>query len=425
MRFSHELITKIYYEVATGKAPVPEYSEWLETVRGDVERLQRIFLTIRSKLEAVNTTVAYPQEFIVIPRYPFSKKPLIPWIPFKSKDPNDRDVLEVKEFCSRAGKLLNTAVIAKHLVVIDVDCNLNQLSEVADVKTRRGYHLVFYVPDYEAVKIYGQTKYVFTNGDFHVEFISGSNYLWSFPLQSRWLQFINGVANVKRYKVISKRLEHALGSGDLTPITATLDDVEESLRKVLEIVGMKGYAKSVRLEGVEKESYLNASTSTVNPKTSKFNANPLTAIGLLPFNEFVKLCAKVKDRLPTCLREALFGNPVKGSRYFHLRLLLAVLPFFASLTEEDLEMLARDFGERTSSRPSETREWIYHAKYFTGRANGLVTASKFGVPPEAWSYFRSAGYCHNCPAYGLCRGQSRRGIIEYLTQLLDKLVEVG
>ncbi len=423
MRFSLDLINRIYYEVSSGKAPVPEYSEWLEALKGDTEKLVRVFNAIRSRLIAINTTVLYPQEFIVIPRYPFSKKPLIPWLPLKDKDPNDRDVMEVKEFCSRAGKLINTAVIAKHLVVLDIDANIPTVRELADVKTRRGYHLVFYVPKYEVVKVYGQSKYVFRYGDFSIEFISGSNYLWSFPLQSRWLEFVNGVANVRLYKIISNRLEYALSSGDLTPITATIDEVESKIRKVLETLGLKGYAKSLTLEGVEKESNLNETSSIVNPKQSKFNANPITALGGLSLTEFVKLCSKVKERLPVCVREALLGTPIKGSRYFHLRLLLAILPFFVSLTEEELEYLAEDFGVRTSSRKSEIREWIYGSKYFTGRANGLVLPSKFGVPEDAWSYFRSAGYCSNCPAYGLCRGKSRRGIVEYLTHLLEGVVQ--
>jgi len=422
MRFSLDFIKQLYVDVSIGNAPVPEYSEWLEAVRGDKDKLYRIFMTVFSKLSVINTTIGYPQQFIIVPRYPLSKKPLISWVGLKVREYNDREVLEIKEFASRAGKLINSAVICKHLVVIDVDSDIPGVKELADVRTRRGYHLVFYLPKYEAVKVFNQTKYVFSNGVVSVEFISGSNYLWSYPIQSRYLLFINGVANVKSYSILSDRLRYALASADLTPITATLDDVESKLKEVLVKLGFKGYAKSLSLEGVERESYLNDSSLSVNPKESKFNANPLTVIGGMELTEFVKLCARVRDRLPVCFREALLGNPTKGSRYYHLRLLLAVLPFFVSLSKEELEELAKDFGERTNSRSSEVREWVYHSKYFTGRASGLIMPSRFGVPQEAWTYFKSVGYCSNCPAYGLCRGMSRKGIVDYLTYLISNIV---
>ena len=415
-------------DIADGRVDVPEYGEWLEWFGGDKEKLKKVFREIARKLKDRNHDIIYPLETIVVPRYPFSKKPMIGWHELQDRDFKDSLVNEIKYYSSRLGKLINTAVIMKHFILIDIDKKIAELRKIADVETRRGYHIIRYIPDYEAIRINDAYSYTINVGSFNIEIKSGKGFLWSYPPQSRYLEYRNGVVNVRVYKILSKDLRYAIGSGDLSLIKARVDDIPEILRQVLEPLGLGEYVKRLSFKGVEKQESVQASVPKVNPKESRFNALPMMLVGFLDYEEFKKALAKHLKALPVCLREALFGFPQEGSRYFHLRLLLAVAPFFVVLNEKNLRALVEDYASRTAKRPSEVREWAYYAKYFTGKAvvndETIHVASRLGVPEEAWSYFETSGYCDKCPLKPICLGKpsslKRKAIVEYIVHLLGE-----
>lgn len=430
---SLEGVVKFYREIARGKHPVKEREEWLEWFKGNVSRLEKVLTTLARILYKNNKEILYPLEFIVVPRYPFSKATMYSWSKLQGKTYKDYEVNRLKYYCSRLGKLVNVGVLMKNLVLIDIDGKPEELRKYADVETRRGFHIIRYVGPYEALRVNKTTKFVFHSKEVNIEVMSGHFYLWSYPLQSRWLEYENGKVNVYSYKVLSRDLNMALSSGDVDPIKTTPDEFKELLTDILSEIGLGGYAKNLEVSGVEKLETEVSGSVNVNPKLSKFNVNPLGALGMFGYEEFKNALSKCLNVLPYCFKMALYGSPVKGSRYFHLRLLLAVLPYFVLLNEDNIRKLVEDFSIRTYSKPSEIREWMYHAKYFTGKIGfgdeQLHVPSKFGVPTEAWSFFETAGYCSQCPLGPSCTkldySKRRRHIVEYLDLIITEYVEAS
>lgn len=424
---SFDSLLSFYSGIAKGSYPVREREEWLKWFNGNEGRLEKVLTTICRILYSSNKEVIYPLEFIVVPRYPFSKTPMIQWSKLQDKTPTDYTVNNIKYYCSRLGKLINTAVITRNIVVVDIDGKPEELKKYADVETRRGFHIVRFIPGYEALKVNNTTKMVFYSNKLTIEVMSGRFYLWSYPLQSRYLVFDGRRVNVYSYKVLSRQLQNALASGDIEPIKTSPEEFKELLSAVLSEVGLEGYARKLEVKPCEKIETKVEGCTRVNPKLSRFNVNPVYTFGAYSYHEFKELLSKRLNMLPTCFKIALYGSPVKGSRYFHLRLLLAVLPFFIVLNEENIDMLVEDFSSRTESKPSEVREWIYYTKYFTGKikvdGKEIHTASRLGVPQEAWTFFETAGYCGKCPISALCckleYGKRRRNIVEYLNSIIE------
>jgi len=416
-----------YSDIAFGKYPVPEIEEILHIYRGSRERLAKVLRDIAKLLFTNNREFIYPLEFIVVPRYPFSKTPMIEWSRLRGRDPSDYEVNSIKYLCSRLGKLINTAIVMRNIALIDIDGKPSEVRSYADVETRRGFHIVRYISNYEALKICGTTKRVFHGGDVRVEVMSGPLYLWSYPPQSRYLEYADGKLNVRCYKVLSKELEQVIASGDVEPIMTSPEGFKHLLSDVLRALGMESYASKLDVEPVAKIDSEVRVPSDVSPRESRFNRNPLGVLGAFGYDELKNELSNHISRLPTCLRHALFGSPKKGSRYFHLRLLLAVVPFFVSLDQENLRKLIEDFSTRTGSKPSEVREWTYDTKYFTGRVEvgdtKIHVPSRLGVPAESWSFFETAGYCDECPLSPSCRkleySKRRRLIVSYIADLLE------
>jgi len=134
----------------------------------------------------------------------------------------------------------------------------------------------------------------------------------------------------------------------------------------------------------------------------------------------------VEGKIPTCIKNSLFGNIRKGYRYFHLRFLLAILPFFITLDKIGIKELVKDFAMRTDSKRSEVREWTYYTKYFTARVymndQEAVAPSKLGVPSESWSTFETLRYCDTCTLKDQCLKlslkQRRKLLVDYLAEIL-------
>jgi len=408
---------------------VKEIEDILELVNGDRKRLEAILIGLTRKLLEINRPVIYPIEVIVIPRFPFSKHPMVDWGPFKAKDYKDPEVNRIKDVSSRLGYLINSGFIGRHFVLIDIDSENVPKSLEFDVKTSRGYHKLFYVPKFPAVefKIGGNssTKYKIKCGEVDIELISGSNYLISNPLQSRYIQIENGKFNIRKYKILSKRAEYAFNSADLTPLQADIPDIQEYLCILFRELGCEGFCKELELKPLEKEDAAN-DLPRVNPKESKFNSRRLPIVGAMTYSEFKAELEKRAALLPTCIKHALFGSVEKGHRYYHLRLILAVLPYFVGLNDQNIEALVQDFSERSNSTRGDVRLWLYDAKYFTGKIEvedtGIHVPSAYGVPSETWSDFDALGYCNNCPLRESCKNrpgpEKRRLIVSYIEELL-------
>ncbi len=412
-------------DIGLGKYGVTEREEWLQWFRGNKEELSKILVYIGKVLIKRHYTVLYPIEMIVVPRYPFTKVPIVRWSLLQTKSYQDYEVNKIKEICSKLGNLINCGFLLRHFVLIDIDKKDEIGKKYGDIETKRGYHIIRYIPDFPAVEF----KLVNIRGCKikirHIEIMSGSSFLGSHPLQSRYLEFVNGKVNVRSYKIISKECEYAFRSADLTPLKSNIEEVKEIIINILKEYGWEGYVNQIKIKGLEKEE-ISKEVPVVNPRESKFNQEALPTLGVLSYKELKEMLEKNINKLPTCVKNALFGSPSKGTRYFHLRLLLGIIPYFVLLDDDNRKDLVIDFAERTNSKRSEIREWAYHSKYFTGRAEvdgeKISTVSKYGIPVEAWSTFETLGYCHSCPLRETClkinSSQRRKLIVRYIEDLL-------
>ncbi len=418
-------------DIAGGKYFVKEIEDLKEELNLDSKRLEKVLTVIGKRLLQKHYTVLYPVEMIVIPRYPFSKRPLIEWKPLQMKDYGDAGVTKIKEITGRLGNLINCGFLLRNFVLIDVDSSNIPAKVEFDIKTRRGYHKLFYIPKYKIVEftldnVRGVHIKIKCN-DVEIELMSGSGQLGSHPLQSRYLEISNGKVNVRSYKILSKRAEYSFRSADLTPLESSIDDVRAFLEELLRKLGCEEKLRQLELVPKEEEE-ISTDITNVNPRESRFNVNRLTIVGGLSYGEFKKILEPKQSLLPVCFKKALYDNIDKGHRYFHLRLLVAILPYFVALDEKNIEELVSDFAERTNSTRGEIREWVYHSKYFTGKMKldekELHVPSKLGVPSEAWSDFRELGYCSVFPFRESCSrlegSKRRRLIVEYIENLMGR-----
>lgn len=437
--FSFNNYKALLLDMAKGKINIPERDEWLEHV--DTLELEKVFAELAGVMWNKRREVIYPQELIIIPRFPFSKRPLIPgWSIFQNKDVTDPVVVDLKDKASKLGTLINAGFILRNFVLIDIDLNtrdksiIREVEKVSDIKTKRGYHILMYTPKYEVCEFSFKNskgfKIVVNAEHGKAELMSGKGFLGSYPPQARFLDFSDGKINVKRYKEISAKARITFASADLTTLEATPKDIEERINEILQILGVKD---KVAVKALEKQP--NDITSTNVPDVcpgviSRFNRVPLTAIGRLSFTEFKSILSSVKEKLPICVRNSLFSNIKKGYRYFHLRFLLAIIPFFVALNKETIKEFIEDFASRTNSKRSEVREWVYHTKYFTARVYmnnyEVIVPSKLGVPSESWSTFESLAYCDSCILRDQClklnSKQRRKLIVNYLAEMLAQAV---
>jgi len=68
---------RLIQDIVKGRAYVDEYDDWLKHV--DRKTLEQALTTIADILWKQHSDIVYPQEIIVVPRYPFSKTPMITW----------------------------------------------------------------------------------------------------------------------------------------------------------------------------------------------------------------------------------------------------------------------------------------------------------------------------------------------------------
>jgi len=433
MELSELLDRKKYLEflrdLGSGKYPVKEVLDILGEGTFTPETLSRSLEYIGKKLLGKHYTVLYPVEMIVVPRYPFSKQPMIAWKDLQGKEYSDPEVVRIKYITGRLGNLINSGFLLKNFVLVDIDNKNNVKSEYADIETRRGYHKLFYIPRYACAEIKfnnvkGNKISLYCNS-INIEVMSGSRFLGSHPLQSRYLEVSGGKINVRSYRTISRRAEIGFGSADLTPLVGSIDDFKAYLEGLLRELGCEGYTNKIIIIPKEREDTTEG-LPQVSPRESRFNTSKIYILGGLPYKEFKALVSDKQPLLPTCLRQALFSVVDKGHRYFHLRLLLGIIPFFVPLTDETISEFIEDWKMRTGSTAGEVRQWIYNSKYFTGKITmddkELHVPSILGVPVEAWSDFESLGYCNNCCLRDSClrfEGSKRRKlIVNYIESLI-------
>ena len=420
---------EFFKELAYGNPPLEEWENAFRALEKDRETFARTMIKIARILYKKHYTVLYPLEMIVVPRYPFTKVPMVKWLDLKRKDYSDPTVVEIKDVAGRLGNLINAGFILRNFVLIDMDTYDESLCKEFDVKTRRGCHKLFYIPNYQAVAIgFGEketTKYRFKAGEIEFEFMSGNNYLGSHPLQSRYIEVASGKINIRSYKFLSREAEIAFRSADLTPIKANIHDVREFLCFLFKETGRPGYCNSMILKPMEREE-ISVSADTVQIPRNRFQSVSIPVLGTLRYSEFKEILYERLSALPVCIEKALFEPIPRGHRWFHLRLLLAVVPFFVFLNTTELEEMIADFAARTASTGGEIRKWMYDAKYFTGKLNfgerEINVPSALGVPEEAWKDFRALGYCDTCGYREQCLYKESRERRKLIINVLNTLI---
>lgn len=419
-----------------GEIEVPDFLDLQKEVGLSPERFGKVMRYIGKVLWDNHKTVIYPLEMIVIPRFPFTKIPMIKWGSFKEKKIGDYEVEKIKDISSNLGNLINSGFLLRNFVLIDIDTNNLPKRVEVDTKSKRGYHKLFYLPEFDSLLFsLGSeigSKVVLNCNKVRIEVMSGSNYLGSYPPQSRFLYIENGKINVGIYQILSRDLKITIESTDLSLLKSRVNDVKEYIDSLLKEFGCDNLCKTLSLKPIEKEPK-NFDLPNVNPKKSKFNEHSFFVIPSFSYKEFKELMIKEKENLPYCLRQSLFSEIKKGHRYFHLRFLIGILPFFVYFNKENVKEIIKDFGERTKSKQSEIRQWLYHFKYFSGEGQidgkELRLPSLYGVPEETWSDFQSLKYCETCLLRKSClekKGKEKRNlIVNFLYHLIERKIEGG
>lgn len=421
---------------------IPDVSDWLQWYGNDKEKLSSILEKITYILMEKHYEVLYPIEMIVIPRYPFTKIPMIAWGKFQTVSFEDYEVNKLKYVCSRLGNLINASFITRNFIVIDIDCKSREVRNLADIETRRGFHIIRFLPNYECVEIrYNTTsgevvgfKVSIVKDDIHIDIYSGKNYLESHPLQSRYLEYINGTINVRSYKIISEIAYNSFKTADITPLIAKPSDVEDIIKHLLKVFGLEKEANSLKIIPLEKQPVIdNKITNGVGipKKTSSYNIYYYSKVSSLNYSEFKKIVEKYKHLFPTCLVKSLFDNIPKGLRFFHGQFLRALLPHFVYINEEGLKEILNDWYSRCCKTKSDLTKAKYLWLYYTGKLNIeseiIRVASFLKIPEETWSTFQSLGYCNSCILKETCLKQDlknrKKFIINYITHTLENLIK--
>jgi len=422
---------KLLYGLGSGKIPVIEYSDWLKAWGKDSESLGKALVAVGRALLANQQTILYPLQLIVVPRYPFSKEPMIQWRSLQLKDPNDIEVTRLKEICGRLANLINVGFILRGFILVDIDGGIGQYSNDLDIKTRRGFHKIFYIDNVPGIEITFSgvdaknytPKWKLQVGNINIEIMSGPFYLGSHPLQSRYLEISNGKINVLRYKCISKECEYAFRSADLSTITYKTSEAIDWIRGFLNKLGLENYSKNLKYRELTVDR-VNMIVKDTTPRNSRFNENHSYTMGGLDYTEFKDILAKQAGLIPNCIKRALYEQLVEGERYCLGRLLAAVTPFFIYVVKGNLENMAKDFAERSGFKDAKTYYW----KYFMGTLKigdeEVGNPSLLGVPKECWEFFKEAGYCETCPLYESCSklnsGQKRQLIVDHITGVIER-----
>jgi len=425
---------KFLEDIARGVYPVQERDDWLSWVGGDVEKLVKILRYIGEVLYQKHYTVCYPIEMIVVPRYPFTKQPMVRWSDLKVLNSSDTEVTRLKKYASQLGNLINVGFLLRNFLLIDIDSKPEEIRKLVDVETRRGFHIIRYMPNYPALEFKYRNnspnyKVSLNCNGIKIDIITSSNFLGSHPLQSRYLEY-NGKINVRAYTFRSKEAEIAFRSADLTLLKISANDAIELIYTVLKELGCSDLCKNLEIKPVEKET-VTIEVNSVKEKESRFNRAPIMLAGALSYRRFKEILYKHIEEVPVCLRYALFGNISKGHRWYHLRLLIAVVPYFVLLDSRELSQLIDDFVQRTNSTRGDARKWIYDSKYFSGKAevneSRVIVPSRFGVPADAWTEFETLGYCRECFLRNECLklsgSERRRLIVRTISVILERELE--
>lgn len=420
---------KLWKRILRGSIDVPEVQDEIAKLKAPQEVVEKTIMKLAKYLYDNRKPVIYPLELKIVPRYPLSKRPLLPWQGLQSLEPTSPEVVTIKEVASQIGTAINAGFILEHFVLVDIDAKIVELRKYADVETRRGYHILFYVKDYPAMVFkngndYG-SKIVIKCNNISIELMSGRRFLGSYPPQSRYLDTSNGKLNVRRYKVLSNRLFYAVSSTDLEPISATPDEVIDYVRNLLRILGCDKEAKELVLKGLEEEPEPTLiSTSPGNPPGKETYST--TAIGSLELEDFLSILNKKKRLLPVCVRQAFLGRIEHGYRFYHLRLVTRILPRYVVVREDTIRRFLEDWAKRTDSTSSDLRRAYYNMRYFMGKTKlgdeTIYTVPTTGVPEESFSAFEELGYCNVCPLRYKCSGKSPKQRTKIIEEYMDTFI---
>jgi len=422
---------------------IEDVNTWLEWYKGDENKLQNILERIGKILMEKHYEVLYPIELIPVPRYPFTKRPIIAWSELQDKPFSDFEVNKLKYICGKLGNLINAGFITRHIIVIDVEHKDSFLRKIADVETRRGFHIIRYLDKYECVELrVGESskevsglKISFVKNSIHIDVFSGKYYLASHPLQSRWLEYDGKVINVRSYKIVSNEAYYSFRSADFTPLKASPSEIEDLLKTILKQYGFDYEARTLKVIPLEKTPTVsgNLDTGAGTPKKeSHYNTKFYSKLSPFNYNEFKEMLLKVSNLLPTCLKNALFSNIPKGVRFFHGCLLRCIVPHFVFLDDKNLQALINDWYSRCGRTKSDLTRAKYLWIYYTGKLtidNVKVRAPSFmNVPSEAWSTFMTLGYCNNCLIKDTCLTlkprERKKMLIKYIEDLIVNVCQV-
>jgi len=420
---------------------VPEYQDIVDNLGGDVSKVERVLEEIAKKLLQKHSPVLYPQQVSPIPIFPFSKIPMCEWTPIQTGSLDPKLAVRLKYLCSRLGNLINVAFPLRGFILIDVDEKVSSIRKIADVETRRGFHIIRYVPNCEGVKldvefrIDNETRSI--SSMFirigNVDYKSSQLYYAMYPLQARYIEVSrtpSGVnVSVKSYKLISDIAFFAFRSGDIEPIIASPSEVAELFKTVIELANPRVKIVKVEAKPIEKIE-LNVQVlgegSGTPKKESFYNRNVKIMCGSMTYKEFKEKLQQHINLLPTCVRKTMFEVIPDGYKFFHGCFMRFLVPVFVTLDRDNLREVIEDWVERNAKRKSDITRVKYYWLYFTGKLD--LFGSEVRTPVysrfirDAFEAFAGLGYCNSCVLREMCVGKNPgerlKIIVEYLRRTL-------
>jgi len=380
-------------------------------------------------LERFNTPIWYPETVKIVPTYKFTKFPMVKWSSLQNKPSNDPEVVNIKIFAGKAGKLINSAMVLDRILVVDLDSekgreSVSYLAKFFDVETRRGFHKIFFLKSgrtalfrFGQARAVGKTQIHLPELNAKLEIKSGPQFLSTYPLQSHYLIIDTKKQDliIKRYNPVSICAKKIVYANDTTCALASETDIVEYIVTVIENVNTN-LAKSIRNNfRIEVKDNVEAINSEVNGNVPKAPTRSLNYYGSLTYEEFKQYLESRYNWLPNCIRTAFFESVEEGYGYAFAILAAKVFPLFVRGTEEEVLKVAKDFASRFRSfKSAKLYYWYYYGFGTKPERDKAGTPSAYDVPDEIYELIFRRANCELCLYNQKCRifNAVKKGVAE-------------
>jgi len=382
------------------------------SVRKFVNTVRRIGEVLRRK----HREVIVPQEMIIVPRVPFTKKTAVPWGWLQDLNQKDKEKMEVymemKYKTQKAGNLINCGFLLKNFTLVDIDLiredssKRKVLEERMDVRTRRGYHKIFYHPQAIATAtIWGKDALLrrLINLEkslgLKIEIMSGVGFLGSYPEMSRYLDVGKGI-KIKKYNVLSRELKAVTEVGDLTQITVEKpEEIKNFITDLLGELGGGSIAKNIesnlKVEFIKDYEEVKEQIKTTSRELGRTPS--VGKYGLLSYRDFIVILEKRKSKLPPCVRIGLLEGADEGFRYAFARHVCTIVPAFVCLDEKSLKELIKDIAKKYGFRRPKDYYWKFYTGFVKMWGSEIRTLGKPYLEREVYDIVYQKAGCDSCP----------------------------